>query len=100
MSLHVHVSIESADCDGRYSRSYVITPGTDDKDEWDFRASIIGNALSYASAETTAQFTDDGFTVDAPTDEGYSHSEFTWCDDDDANRVNTFRDHSAEAAGY
>lgn len=98
MTLHVHISIESADCDGRYSRSYTVPMV--DSDEWQFRSEMIGNALTYADDNTTAQFTEHGFNVNAPTDEGYHHSEFTWCTDDPCEIRATYRDHSAEAAGY
>ena len=96
--MHAHVSIESADCDGRYSQSYIL--GNTSRDEWDFKADTIGNALAFADETATVTFTEFGFTFTHPTDEGYAYSEFTWCNDDDENERGTFRDHSAEAAGY
>ena len=99
MTIHAHVSIESADCDGRYSRSYVRMP-----DDWqsdsEFRAETFASVLMYANEFTKVEFTSDGFHHDEFTDEGFIHSEFTWCNDDDTDVKNTFRDHSAEAMGY
>lgn len=97
--MHAHVSIESQDCDGRYSRSYILAPNPD-QDEWGYRAEMIGNALAYADSGTTVQFTEWGFTVNAATDEGYAHTEVTWCTDADTDQRGTFRDHTAESMGY
>lgn len=100
MALHAHVSIESRDCDGRYSRTYVVLSTMAGEDEGDFRASVIGNALAYEDDGTTVTFSEDGFTIHETTEEGYNTQEFTWCEDDDATAPSTFRDHSAEAMGY
>lgn len=100
MALHAHVSIESAGCDGSYSRTYVIGPNVFPGDEWDYRAGLIGNALAFSDAHTTVAFTDSGFTVDTPTDEGYVHTEYEWCEEGDTDTPNTFRDYRAESMGY
>lgn len=96
--MHAHVSTESADCDGRYSRSYVLVsdPGQDD---FHFNREITSIILGNES-EGTATFTSDGFTFDSPTDEGFVHTEIEWCNDSDCAMTTTFRDHSAEAMGY
>lgn len=97
--MHAHVSVESADCDGRYSRTYVIlTAG--DQDELEFKKETVGRIVYGGDNGYIATFTDDGFSYGGPTDEGFENIEVDWCTDDDADVKNTYRDHSAEAAGY
>lgn len=80
--LHAHVSVESHDCDGRYSRTFILEsdPG---ETESDFKASIRALCPEWM-----------------PTDEGFVAHEIEWCTDNDTDTRGTFRDHSAEAAGY
>lgn len=111
-NIHAHVSIESSDCDGRYSRSYVIPAAAyvtiptngDESDEfraeWDFKAGVIGNALALADEGTGVEFTENGFSVYSRTEEGFTSSDFVWCHDDDENERGTYRDHTAESMGY
>jgi hypothetical protein len=98
MSIHAHLTIESADCDGRYSRTATVRP-VGDESEWDFHAITIGNVMAF-SDNGTAEITPDGFTFMTSTDEGFIHTDVTWCEDDDVNTPSTFRDHSAESVGY
>lgn len=98
-SEHAHISTESADCDGQYSRTNVLVPDAT-QDEWGFRAETIGNALAYVTEGADVTFSVDGFSVSYSTDEGYVFSEFTWCTDDDTDTRSTFRDHRAESMGY
>jgi hypothetical protein len=97
-TLHAHVYVESADCDGRYSRSYVMV--SDAEDEWNVKRDIVGHILFGGHNGYVATFTDDGFTYGGPTDEGFEHTEIEWCTDDDADVKNTFRDFTAESMGY
>ncbi len=100
---HAHVSIESADCDGRYSRSYIETMTDDERasmfPDLDFKARVLGNRVSYHEHSKVFVWPE-GFDVQMPTDEGYSHSEVRWCTDNCDESSSTYRDHSAEAAGY
>lgn len=98
-NLHAHVSVESADCDGRYSSAYTLT-ADEGQDDYDFKVATTGNALGHLEDGSTASFNEFGFDFYRPTEEGFVSSEIRWCDDGDADRPNTQRDHSAEAAGY
>lgn len=99
MAMHAHITVESADCDGRYSLAYVYR-GPIERGTSDFVSRVMYHVLGHFQAGT-AKFTEDGFTFRKNTDEGYVHTEVTWCwnDDLDASET-TYRDHSAEAAGY
>ncbi len=120
-TLHAHISIESADCDGRYSRSYIETMNetelsdkeaaialgialgkegaVNDFSDLDFKARVLGNRVSYHE-HSKVFISPEGFEVQMPTDEGYSHSEVRWCTDNCDETRSTYRDHTAEAAGY
>jgi hypothetical protein len=97
-STHAHVSTESADCDGRYSRSYVLTSETGD-DAHTFRLRVLGMLIDLDEPRTVT-VTPEGFTWSGPTDEGYVSGEVEWCTDDDATERGTYRDHTAESMGY
>lgn len=95
---HAHVTTESADCDGRYSRGYVLEREGNSEH---FKSWAIGNMTSgYDNGTLTID--PYGFTFDAPTEEGYISIGVSWCNDADGlcDRKSSFRDHSAEAAGY
>lgn len=96
--MHAHITIESSDCDGNYTRTNVLLPEPEE-DEWDFRATTIGNVTAY-STHGTLTFNEFGFDFDEPHEEGYHHTEVRWCDDEDADEKSTFRDHRAESMGY
>lgn len=101
LPMHAHVSKESQDCDGRYSRSYVIVP-TDGQDDYAFQAMVVGMYMpfDYRHEPVSVEFTSDGFSFSEPTEEGFEATEVEWCSHNDTNERGTFRDHSAEAAGY
>jgi hypothetical protein len=111
-ALHAHVSSESSDCDGRYSRTYVIDQ-TDEElngspfDGYDGEEAFRLRVLQYIGS-TTPEYGGrlsiapggDEYTWAEQTDEGYRHVEATFCREDDADEKSTQRDHSAEASGY
>lgn len=103
-TLHAHVSTESADCDGRYSRSSVELVNSDEEasdfTDLDFQARILSNAVIF-HGQTDVKVRPDGFVAVSPTEEGYVHTEVQWCQEERCQELrSTFRDHSAEAAGY
>jgi hypothetical protein len=46
-TLHAHVYVESADCDGRYSRSYVMV--SDAEDEWNVKRDMVVRPMKVSS---------------------------------------------------
>jgi hypothetical protein len=112
-SRHAHVSSESADCDGRYSRSHVVHMNADEiRESWqdendfseiNFRERVLGSVVSLTTftegQEGSVTITEHGFTYSRPTDEGYESVEVTWCEDD-CDDASTYRDHRAESMGY
>jgi hypothetical protein len=111
---HAHVSSESADCDGRYIRSHVVpmtaeeveesTRDVNDFSEINFRERVLGSVVSLTTfrdgQEGSVTITEHGFTYSRPTDEGFESVDVTWCEDSDCDNASTYRDHSAERAGY
>jgi hypothetical protein len=99
IKLHAHIATEAEDCDGRISRTNILLPD-EGQDDWGFRAETIGNVLNNADENTTAKFTEAGFMASAPTDEGWTFTEITWCEDDCSDVKSTYRDYRAESMGY
>lgn len=112
--LHAHVSSDTSDCDGRISRSYVITFNDDERREnsrlinnfadLHFKERVLGGVVSFHPSgfdgDAEVHITRDGFTYSEPTDEGYHHVEVEWCEDDCSEVRETYRDHRAESMGY
>lgn len=91
-TFHAHIDIQSQDCDGRISRSYV---------------------ASYANAEealdlhrpTSESYTivrsGDWICIREVTEEGHRSTELTFCEEHGCDEIkSTYRDHRAEEAGY
>lgn len=103
--LHAHVESRSRDCDGTYDRSYV-TVIDDGEDEYDFEGRLLRSVVSTCGLggklEVTRFEEDDTFRLSwaEPTEEGFSNVEATTCRDECDEAATTFRDHTAEAAGY
>jgi hypothetical protein len=102
--LHGHVTRESADCDGSYSRTYVHTMTDDERSypdpEYVFRSRVVGLMVSLHGTGSLS-VTPTIVEWSEQTDEGFVSESVTWCrgaDCDDSRA--TFRDHSAERAGY
>lgn len=109
--LHAHVESESADCDGRYSRTYTYSPDPWAEQEDDFINQVLVMTVSTFTDSGSLKVTQDllkpeskrlpRFEWSEDTEEGFSHSVVTFClDPDCADAPATQRDHSAEAAGY
>lgn len=110
-TLHAHVESESADCDGRYSRTYVMERHTFTQSEDEFIGHVMDMIVSTDAHDGTLKITQNALTIEGrrfypvfewsqSTEEGFTHSKVTFCLDDDADAPATQRDHSAEAAGY
>lgn len=109
MNLHAHIDSAARDCDGLYTRDYVMTPnGAEHLGEFgelEFRDRVMGSIVSMAGLGGVLTVTplDDGMARlewNEPTDEGYRQVDATFCIDDCDTGENHFRDHAAEAAGY
>jgi len=110
--LHAHVEAESADCDGRYSRDYILQMWDDEKsDEMGdlrFEARVIGDVVStiYPGHLTVTPASESEeieamLEWEAATEEGFEAKVVRFCRDTcDLDEPSTQRDHSAEAAGY
>lgn len=103
--LHAHVSTDSADCDGRYSRTYVETPTeaerADDFSDLVFKERVLAAYVSVVPGIVVkVEVTMDGFTAAETTDEGYRHVEVEWCEYEECDDAPTYRDHRAESMGY
>lgn len=111
-TLHAHVEAESADCDGRYSRTYVMERHTFTQSEEEFIAHVLDMIVSTDAHDGILKVTQSElrtgpgrnyypeFEWSQSTEEGFTYSKVTFCLHDDAETPATQRDHSAEAAGY
>lgn len=111
-NLHAHVSTNSRDCDGPTYDSHVVllndeekaehikADGVNDFHDLHFKERVLGDIVSF-HAQATVRVTPLGFTYDEPTEEGFTYSEVTWCEDASCNRPATsHRDVYAEQMGY
>jgi hypothetical protein len=76
-----------------------------DFSEINFRERVLGSVVSLTTFRDgqvgSVEITEHGFTYSRPTDEGFESTDVRWCEDDDCvDAPVTFRDHSAEKAGY
>lgn len=106
MTYHAHYESAAQDCDGLYTRDYILAP-SGDEDEWQFEnhvlTMVVDTAPKYGGTLTVSPRFDDGthrLEWHEQTDEGYRHREATFCRDDCDFAESSFRDHTAEAAGY
>lgn len=103
---HVHVVRTARDCDSRYDRDYIATPGPGET----FRELWTGYAMRRLDVTwnynvLVRRGTDeDGYPFleyVADTEEGFEHEDIYGCDDPQCDPDKTrFRDHTAEAMGY
>ena len=92
---HVHVENQARDCDGLYDRDSV--------EEGDLTAVFRWFHLPTTPSTVNLDTNDDGLWtlhVSAPTEEGYTSTTFRECAYDCELDHRSFRDHTAEAAGY
>lgn len=111
-TLHAHVSTRSRDCDGGYSRDYVMTFNDDetaesgkvynDFSEIHFMDRVMCSVASPYACELgmTIKVDDDGIEVHENTEEGYRAASVRWCRDDCDTDEHSQRDHTAESMGY
>lgn len=113
MTLHAHIDTASRDCDGLYTRDYVMTfndaeveeskKDVNDFSDIHFMNRVMTNIASPYAVEhgMTVKVDDAGIEVHEVTDEGYREATVRWCRDEDCEVAEwSFRDHTAEAAGY
>lgn len=103
--LHAHFSSRSSDCDGVYDRSHVVVID-DDEEEYDFEGRLLRQVVSLSGLGGDLKVVrfdeDDTFrlTWHEPTEEGYRNVEALTCRDECDEAAASFRDHTAERAGY
>ena len=108
MGKHLHYVTESRDCDGTYDRSWTVEPepsieADDDKfGDWVVTqfAMALPQSLDFLgdSNYLTVAYTPGTLEFTQPTEEGYRHVSISLCGCD--RTESTFRDRTAEAAGY
>ena len=105
---HAHIERAAQDCDGLYERTNIEHP-LDDEDEDDFRSRVYRMCLPHNSDLVDPNgrgfgvevvFTTNRFHWAAPTDDGFRSVEVAFCDGPCGGDKPTFRDHTAEKAGY
>lgn len=103
-TLHAHVETNSRDCDGDYRKGYVdfltTTERVSDFGEMEFKERVMVSAVSVHAEHGTLEVTATGLEWRQPTEEGYSSTSVTWCEQEDCDRSSYQRDFRAEAAGY
>jgi hypothetical protein len=114
MDLHAHIYSAARDCDGLYTRDYIMEPNDDERTgeggwNWfgdlDFKSRVLNHVVSMYGLGGTLTVTtlDDGMAHlewSEATDEGYRIVEATFCEDNCDLGESHYRDHTAEAAGY
>lgn len=94
--IHAHVERNSQDCDGRYSQTAVYVADDDQTDDafrqWAFDLFSHGATVSGTGGHNFYTF--------CYTEEGYLSNDVVFCTEDDTDEPGTFRDYTAEAAGY
>lgn len=111
-SLHAHVARESADCDGRHGLDYIVTlndaeraeheqaNGINDFHDLNFKSRVLGNVVSF-HADAEVVIAPSGFTYSAGTEEGFTRTEVTWCEDESCDPIEGGQyDQFAELSGY
>jgi len=113
MKIHAHFSTRSSDCDGTYDRTYTVTPNDDERasefGDIEFHDRVVASVVNaysiLASGRLSVEKRDDGTVTlqwDEGTEEGGIATTATLCEDEtcDVDDEPTFRDHTAERAGY
>lgn len=103
---HYHVTAYSADCDGTYTRTYVLTATPSERasefPDLVFQARVVGDIVNLDTefgATLNVQAGGD-FSYTEPTDEGMRAYEVERCDAVGCSLDGTYRDHRAESMGY
>lgn len=103
--VHAHVSTESRDCDGDYSRGHIDRLSALERCEsygdLTFKQRVISSVVSVYAEQGTLEVKPDSVHWFEQTDEGYIRTHIEWCEDEHVGEDETYqRDHRAEAAGY
>lgn len=104
-TIHAHVVTRSRDCDGDYEKGHTdvltTTERVSDFGELEFKERVMNSVVSFSAEYTsTLTITSDVMVWEQPTDEGYVHTDVTWCEQDTCDRSSYQRDYRAEAMGY
>jgi hypothetical protein len=103
--LHAHYGLEARDCDGRHSFGIDIAINPNES-EFDFENRMFAMMRDIPDVgPIVVNITEDDkgrimYSSTRQTEEGYSNSGLTICDQDDYELGATHRDHTAERAGY
>jgi hypothetical protein len=112
-ALHAHVDRSSADCDGPMYDSHVETynddeiaeavkaNGINDFSEIHFRERVLTSNISvYSCMQGTLEVSENGFSWNESTEEGYRTAHVRWCRDDCDTDERSHRDVYAEMMNY
>lgn len=101
--LHAHLSRVSRDCDGEYTYEAVARMEKSERcsefGDLEFKGRVTGEVISFHEYGDLS-VTPEGVAWSMRTEEGYVHTEMTWCEEPDCEDMSTARDLSAERAGY
>ena len=102
---HAHIAICTRDCDGEYLSEFILMPTDDERrhilGDKKFMRRVMSEVIGISGFGGTLDFDGDTFAWHETTEEGYIRICGTWCRDcGDADRTPSFRDLTAEAAGY
>ena len=102
---HAHIAICTRDCDGEYRSEFIMMPTDDERrhilGDKEFMRRVISEVIGLSGFGGTLDLDGDTFAWHETTEEGYIRICGTWCHDcGDADRTPSFRDLTAEAAGY
>lgn len=113
MKIHAHFESRSSDCDGTYDRTYVLAPSDEERasefGDIEFHNRVVGSIVNtysilLAGSLHVHKFEDGSVRLEwtEQTEEGGIATTVTLCEDEtcDVDDEPTFRDHTAERAGY
>ena len=100
---HAHVSTNSRDCDGDYSRGHIdemtLEERCDRYGDLRFKDRVLTSVVN-PHGHGTLEVTPEHLSWYEQTEEGYRAAEVAWCEDECPAMRSWQRDHRAEAAGY
>ena len=102
---HAHITHRSRDCDGVYEHDLVVMPTDEERcniyGDMEFKRRMISEAISISGFGGTLDLEGDTFSWYEKTEEGYVQVSGQWCYDcGETDKSYSFRDFTAEAAGY
>jgi len=100
---HAHVSSNSRDCDGDYSRGHIDEMTLQERCDRDgdlrFKERVLASTVNL-HGHGTLEVTPEHLSWYEQTEEGYRAAEIAWCEDECPAMRSWQRDHRAEAMGY